>query len=153
MLRTRRYLEELRQTPFTPAVSSFFALETALDELAEQGGVPARRELYRRRNLRIRRVLADLGFESYTNTGRESPTISTFRLPDGLSVEGLYAAMKERGFIIYRAKGALGAHHVQVANMGELSDSTIDAFLAAMTDVVSAARAAQPAARQALKSV
>ena len=31
-----RYLEELRQTPFTPAVSSFFALETALDELAEQ---------------------------------------------------------------------------------------------------------------------
>ena len=27
-----------------PAVSAFFALETALDELAEQGGVPARRE-------------------------------------------------------------------------------------------------------------
>jgi 2-aminoethylphosphonate-pyruvate transaminase len=153
MLRTRRYLEELRQTPFTPAVSSFFALETALDELAEQGGVPARRELYRRRNLRIRRVLADLGFESYTNTGRESPTISTFRLPDGLSVEGLYAAMKDRGFIIYRAKGELSARHVQVANMGELSDSTIDAFLAAMTDVVSVARAAQPAQRHALKSV
>ena len=153
MLRTRRYLEELRQTPFTPAVSSFFALETALDELAEQGGVPARRELYRRRNLRIRRVLADLGFESFTNTGRESPTISTFRLPDALSVEGLYAAMKDRGFIIYRAKGALAERHVQVANMGELSDGTIDAFLAAMTDVVSAARAAQPATRQALKSV
>ncbi|HTA18982.1 MAG TPA: aminotransferase class V-fold PLP-dependent enzyme, partial [Polyangia bacterium] len=153
MLRTRRYLEELRQTPFTPAVSSFFALETALDELAELGGVPARRELYRRRNLRIRRVLADLGFESYTNTGRESPTISTFRLPDGLSVEGLYAAMKDRGFIIYRAKGELGARHVQVANMGELSDSTIDGFLAAMTDVVSVARAAQAPARHALKSV
>jgi 2-aminoethylphosphonate-pyruvate transaminase len=153
MLRTRRYLEELRQTPFTPAVSSFFALETALDELAEQGGVPARRELYRRRNLRIRRVLADLGFESYTNTGRESPTISTFRLPDGLSVEGLYAAMKDRGFIIYRAKGELSGRHVQVANMGELSDGTIDAFLAAMTDVVSVARAAQPAPRHALKSV
>ena len=153
MLRTRRYLEELRQTPFTPAVSSFFALETALDELAEQGGVPARRELYRRRNLRIRRVLADLGFESYTNTGRESPTISTFRLPDGLSVEGLYAAMKDRGFIIYRAKGELAARHVQVANMGELSDGTIDAFLAAMTDVVSVARAAQSPPRHALKSV
>ena len=58
--------------PFTPAVSAFFALETALDELAEQGGVPARRETYRRRNLRIRRVFADLGFESFTNTGRES---------------------------------------------------------------------------------
>ena len=79
--RHRRYLDELSQTPFTPAVSSFFALETALDELAEQGGVPARREIYRKRALRIRRVFADLGFESFTNTGRESHTISMLRLP------------------------------------------------------------------------
>ena len=79
--RHRRYLTDLRQTPFTPAVSSFFALETALDELVEQGGVPGRRALYRERSLRIRRVFADLGFESLTNTGRESHTISTLRLP------------------------------------------------------------------------
>src|SRR5262249_33543285 len=71
MRRYRRYLGELRQTPFTPAVSSFYALETALDELAEQGGVAGRRDVYRKRVLRIRRVFADLGFESFTNTGRE----------------------------------------------------------------------------------
>jgi 2-aminoethylphosphonate-pyruvate transaminase len=153
MLRTRRYLQELRQTPFTPAVSSFFALETALDELHEQGGVPARRELYRKRSLRIRRVFADLGFGSFTNTGRESHTISTFRLPDGLKVEALYEGMKGRGFIIYRCKGDLAARHVQIANMGELPDATIDAFLAAVTDVAGAARAARPAGRAALKSV
>ena len=105
LLRHRRYLDELRQTPFTPAVSSFFALETALDELAEQGGVPARREIYRKRNLRIRRVFADLGFESFTNTGRESHTISTLRLPDGLAVEALYDGMKERGFIDLSVQG------------------------------------------------
>jgi 2-aminoethylphosphonate-pyruvate transaminase len=151
MKRTRRYLHELRQTPFTPAVSSFFALETALDELAEQGGVPARRELYRKRARRIRRVLADLGFESFTNTGRESHTISTLRLPDGLTVEGLYAGMKERGFIVYRCKGELALRHIQIANMGELSDATIDAFLAAITDVAGAARVVE--SRQALKSV
>ena len=81
--RHRRYLDELSQTPFTPAVSSFFALETALDELNEQGGVAARREVYRKRSLRIRRVFADLGFESFTNTGRESHTISMLRLPCG----------------------------------------------------------------------
>ncbi|HVU51096.1 MAG TPA: aminotransferase class V-fold PLP-dependent enzyme [Polyangia bacterium] len=157
MLRTRRYLAELHQTPFTPAVSSFFALEAALDELAEQGGVPARRQLYRKRNLRVRRVLADLGFESFTNTGRESHTISTLRLPDGLDVEALYADMKERGFIVYRCKGELASRYVQVANMGELSDATIDAFLAAITDVASAARDAEGASRAvsraALKSV
>jgi 2-aminoethylphosphonate-pyruvate transaminase len=153
MLRARRYLAELHQTPFTPAVSSFFALETALDELAEQGGVPARRALYRKRARRIRRVAADLGFESFTNTGRESHTISTLRLPDGVTVEGFYDAMKLRGFIVYRCKGDLASRYVQIANMGELSDATIDAFLAAVTDVVGAARAVAPAGRAALKSV
>jgi 2-aminoethylphosphonate-pyruvate transaminase len=153
MLRTRRYLQQLRQTPFTPAVSSFFALETALDELAEQGGVPARRELYRKRSLRIRRVFADLGFQSFTNTGRESHTISTVRLPDGLEVEALYEGMKQRGFIIHRCKGELAGRYVQIANMGELPDATIDAFLAAVTDVVGAARSALPKGRKALKSV
>jgi 2-aminoethylphosphonate-pyruvate transaminase len=143
--RHRRYLEELRQTPFTPAVSSFFALETALDELAESGGVPARRSAYRERALRIRRVFTDLGFESFTNTGRESHTISTLRLPDFLTVEGLYRGLKQRGFVIYGCKGQLAARHVQIANMGEIPDATLDAFLAAVTEVVALARRASGA--------
>jgi 2-aminoethylphosphonate-pyruvate transaminase len=151
--RHRRYLEELRQTPFTPAVSSFFALETALDELAEQGGVPARRALYRERSLRIRRVFADLGFDSFTNTGRESHTISTFRLPAHLTVNGLYDGMKARGFIIYRAKGDLAERHIQVANMGELPDPVIDAFLAAVAEIARDGRGDHGSGQPALKSV
>jgi 2-aminoethylphosphonate-pyruvate transaminase len=142
MKRYRRYLTELAQTPFTPAVSSFFALEKALDELFEQGGVQARRETYRRRNLLIRRVLTDLGFQSFTNTGRESHTIFTARVPSFVEIDSLYARMKDRGFIIYRCKGVLGAHHIQIANMGELPDATIDAFLGAMAEEVGLARAA-----------
>jgi 2-aminoethylphosphonate-pyruvate transaminase len=140
--RYRRYLTELAQTPFTPAVSSFFALEKALDELFERGGVQARRETYRRRNLLIRRVLTDLGFQSLTNTGRESHTIVTMRVPDCLTVDTLYAHLKDRGFIIYRCKGALGERHVQIANMGELPDATIDAFLGAISEEVASAQAA-----------
>ena len=152
--RYRRYLAELAQTPFTPAVSSFFALETALDELFEEGGVAARRETYRRRNLLIRRVLTDLGFQSLTNTGRESHTISTMRVPAAIAVDELYARLKERGFIIYRCKGALGAHYVQISNMGELPDATIDSFLGGVADVVAAAREAQRAKdRGRLRSV
>jgi len=134
--RYRRYLTELAQTPFTPAVSAFFALETALDELEETGGVKARREIYRKRNLRIRRVLTDLGFSSFTNTGRESLTISTLRVPSDLTVEALYDGCKKRGFVIYRCKGDLAADHVQIANMGELTDGQVDGFLAAITAVV-----------------
>jgi 2-aminoethylphosphonate-pyruvate transaminase len=154
MLRYRKYFAELEQTPFTPAVSTFLALETALDELAEQGGVAARREVYRRRNLLVRRVLTDLGFQSFTNTGRESHGIVTMRLPPVITVEAFYETMKSRGYIVYRCKGELAAEHIQIANMGELSDSTIDTFLAAVADVVAGARAAAKAADRArLRSV
>jgi 2-aminoethylphosphonate-pyruvate transaminase len=142
LARYRRAMLELGQTPFTPAVSTFFALETALDELAEQGGVPARREVYRGRNLRIRRVLTSLGFHSFTNTGRESVTISTVKVPPGVDVQSLYDQLKERGFVIYKAKGPLGADHIQIANMGEIPEATLDAFLAALTEIVEAARSA-----------
>jgi 2-aminoethylphosphonate-pyruvate transaminase len=142
MLRYRRYFATLEQTPFTPAVSAFLALETALDELAEQGGVPARREVYRRRNLLIRRVLTDLGFQSFTNTGRESHGIVTMRVPPFIAIDALYDTLKARGYIIYKCKGALAAEHIQIANMGELPDATIDTFLAAVADVVGAAKAA-----------
>jgi len=97
--------------------------------------VQARRETYRRRNLLIRRVLTDLGFQSFTNTGRESHTIFTARVPLRRD-RCLYARLKDRGFIIYRCKGALGEHHIQIANMGELPDATIDAFLGAMAEEV-----------------
>ena len=49
---------------------------------------------------------ANLGFESFTNTGRESHTISTLRLPDGVTVEGFYDSMKQRGFIVYRVRAS-----------------------------------------------
>jgi 2-aminoethylphosphonate-pyruvate transaminase len=145
MKRYRRVQRDIWQTPFTPAVSAFFALEAALDELGEQGGVPARRDVYRKRNLRIRRVFTDLGFTSFTNTGRESQTISTLRLPDFLAVDTLYQRVRDRGFIIYKCKAALADRHMQIANMGELSDATIDSFLTVVTEVVEAARREAPA--------
>jgi 2-aminoethylphosphonate-pyruvate transaminase len=146
--RYRRAKLELGQTPFTPAVSAFFALETALDELAEGGGVPARRALYQRRNFRIRRVLTSLGFTSFTNTGRESITISMFKVPPFIDAATLYDQLKMRGFVIYKAKGALAADHIQIANMGDLADQAIDALLAAITELCEEARAL-PSARRA----
>jgi hypothetical protein len=55
-------------------------------------------------------------------------------------VDTLYDRLKECGFLIYKAKGPLAADHVQIANMGELPDGTIDAFLAGLSAIVEAHR-------------
>lgn len=157
LARYEHYLQQLNQTPFTPAVSAFLALEAAVDEFTERGGLEARRNAYRLRNLRVRQVLTQLGFHSFTNTGHESVSICTMRVPDFLRVDEVYDLLKERGFIAYKCKGSLAGSYMQVANMGELTDADLDGFLAAVTEIVKAARATPQGApsprRAALKLV
>ncbi|MDQ3369339.1 MAG: aminotransferase class V-fold PLP-dependent enzyme [Myxococcota bacterium] len=140
--RYRRYMDELAQTPFTPAVSVYFALDAACTEFLADGHA-ARFEQYRTRNRVLRAGLAALGMPSYTATGNESHSIVTCRLPDGVSFEPLYDAVKERGIIVYGCKGVLADRYMQIANMGELSLENIEHFLAVLRDELGRLRAAR----------
>jgi 2-aminoethylphosphonate-pyruvate transaminase len=146
--RYRRYLRTSGETPFTPAVSTFFALDTALDELIAEG--PARRhQRYQRWNRRIRTRLGEAGSHPLTDTGHESCTVTTASLPAGVRFDDLYAWVKARGYLIYNCKDDLKDRYFQVANMGDLSDETIERFLDVFAEAVKALRAAAdaPAAR------
>ncbi len=130
--RYRRYEVGLEQTPFTPAVSNIYALDAAVDEyLAED-----RQEIYRRRNQWIREEMRSMGFSFFTETGRESHTILTPAVPEGIHWEDLYHGMRQRGFIIYGCKEALAGRYFQIANMGELTDEQITCFLGALRMVL-----------------
>ncbi|HET6610335.1 MAG TPA: alanine--glyoxylate aminotransferase family protein [Kofleriaceae bacterium] len=126
--RYRRYMDELAQTPYTPAVSTYFALDAACSEVLADG-LETRFEMYRRRNAKLRRGLADLGMAPFTRTGRESRSVVTACVPDGVTFEELYTELKGRGFIIYGCKEVLADKFLQVANMGDLDDATLDLFL------------------------
>jgi len=139
MKRYRRYARDLAQTPFTPAVSTFFALDAALDELLA-AGLDARNREYRARSQRIRAALAELGFASMTNSGRESNGISSLTVPGDVRFEDLYRELKARGYIVYDSKEHLAGRVVQIANMGELSDEMIDGFLSALREVCALVR-------------
>lgn len=139
MKRYRRYARDLAQTPFTPAVSTFFALDAALDELIA-AGLDTRNRQYRARSQRIRAALADLGFAPMTSSGHESYGISSLLVPGDVRFEDLYRELKARGYIVYDSKEHLAGRVVQIANMGELSDDMIDGFLAALREVCSLVR-------------
>jgi 2-aminoethylphosphonate-pyruvate transaminase len=133
--RYRRYIDELGQTPFTPAVSTYFALDAACTEFLADGHAE-RFEMYRRRNAKLRTGLAALGMTSFTNTGAESHSIVTCKLPDGVAFDALYEAVKDRGIILYGCKGVLADRYMQIANMGDLSDTLLDRFLAVLAEEV-----------------
>lgn len=139
--RYRKYVEELAQTPFTPAVSAYFALDAACSEFLADGH--ARRfSTYRERNQRLRQGLADLGAAPLTRTGRESHSVVTACVPEGVSFDDLYKGLKARGFIVYGCKDVLADKFFQVANMGDLPMSRIEDFLATCAEVVAELRAA-----------
>ncbi len=136
--RYRRYEVGLELTPFTPAVSNFYALDAAVDEFLNEDRVGT----YRRRNRWIREELRSMGLSFYTETGHESSTILTPKVPDGVRFEDMYTAMKKRGFIIYGCKAALTGKYFQIANMGELTDEQITCFLGALRMVLAELRRA-----------
>jgi 2-aminoethylphosphonate-pyruvate transaminase len=138
--RYRRYMDELAQTPFTPAVSVYFALDAACSEFLADGHA-ARFAMYRSRNRKLRDGLAALGMPSFTRTGRESNSIVTCRLPDGVAFDPLYHAVKERGIIVYGCKGILAERYLQIANMGHLSEDGIDQFLGVLAEEIARLRA------------
>lgn len=138
--RYRKYMDEIAQTPFTPAVSVYFALDAACSEFLADGHT-ARFAMYKRRNEQLRRGLAALGMPSYTQLGIESHSIVTCKLPEGVAFEPLYDAVKARGIIVYGCKGILADRFMQIANMGHLGDDSIDQFLTVLSEEIARLRA------------
>ncbi len=152
--RYRRYMDDLAQTPFTPAVSTYFALDAACDEFLADGHA-ARFEMYRERNRRLRDGLASLGMPSFTSTGVESSSIVTARLPDGVRFDALYDAVKARGIVLYGCKGVLADRYMQIANMGHLEDNAIETLLDVLREEIARLRGtvAAPAGRPSERRV
>jgi len=100
-LRTRRYLQELRQTRLHAGRVVVLALETALDEprAGRRAGAPGP---YRKPACASAASSPTWASNRSRTRAGESHTISTFRLPPppttGLTVEGMYEGLKQRGF-------------------------------------------------------
>ena len=138
--RYRRYMDELAQTPFTPAVSVYFALDAACAEFLADGH-SARFDMYRERNRELRDGLTELGMPPFTQTGAESSSIVTCRLPEGIPYDALYDAVKARGIVLYGCKGVLAGEYLQIANMGHLAEGTIAQLLEVLREEIARLRA------------
>ena len=122
-------LEKNGQWRFTPPVHCLLALEQALKELQDEGGVEARHQRYSKNCQILRQGLQGIGFQCYLEEELQAPIIVTVRVPDtaGFDFEKLYQKLAEKGFIIYPGKitqedtfrigciGAIAAPQMQAA--------------------------------------
>jgi len=120
-------------SPFTLAVNAAFALDAALDELAENGGWRARRQRYGEIGRSVRKCLGDLGIQTLIPESELSSVMSSYRLPPNTEYDALHDKLKAHGFVIYAGQGEFSEKIFRIAHMGDINDDDVRNLNAALT--------------------
>jgi 2-aminoethylphosphonate-pyruvate transaminase len=136
------YLERQRNgdVPFTPAIQICYALDEALAELAEQGGRPARIQLYRERAALVRQGFARLGLDVLVAPPFRANSVSTLPLPAGVTFPRLHDELKYRGYVMYASQGNLSADYFRICTFGEIPWERLHDLEPALGAAIAAAR-------------
>jgi 2-aminoethylphosphonate-pyruvate transaminase len=129
------YNDKQNQTPNTPAVNLFFALDAALDDLLAEG-LERRFARFGALARRLRRGFRRLGLRPFIPEAFMSSLLTTLELPPGFGAGEFHDRVKQAGYIVYPGKGILADRVFQVANIGALTRRHCDAFLAALEGIV-----------------
>ncbi len=120
-------------TPFTQSIQTFYALDEALDELVDAGGVEERRNLYERRMRQIRKLLRELNIVPLLNDEDCSCVLHAYEIPEFTNYQQLHDELKTAGFVIYAGQGNYASSIFRISMMGEISDSDIKRLRNALT--------------------
>jgi len=114
------------QTPWTPAVSVFFALDVALDMMLKEGlqNIFARHE--RIGNL-VRRRVKELGLEVFADERFASNTVSAVKVPEGIDGKELNRIMREEyETVLAGGQAALAGKIFRIGHLGAVTEGEIE---------------------------
>ncbi len=129
------FIKNHSQTPNTPTVHLFFALEQALKNILNEG-VANRFASLQRKAKRLRQGMRDLNLNFLLDQKKMSSILTTVYVPSYINVSNLRERLREQSIIIYEGKGCFKGKVFQVGNIGELSDKDIQFFLDTLKDVL-----------------
>jgi 2-aminoethylphosphonate-pyruvate transaminase len=135
------FMKSRSQTPNTPAVPLFFALEQALSNILLEGVSNRFAKIKQRADL-LRRGMRKLNLEFLINEKDMCSVLTTVRIPANVDIGNLRRGLRERSIIIYDGKGCFKDKVFQVGNIGELSHLDIRFFLEVLKDVLQATQTA-----------
>jgi 2-aminoethylphosphonate-pyruvate transaminase len=100
------YMERTTQWRYTPPTHVVVAFNAALDQLAAEGGQPARLVRYTGNCDTLLAGLGEMGFRLFLRPEIQAPIILTFHAPPdpAYSFKDFYARVRDKGFILYPGK-------------------------------------------------
>lgn len=129
------FLKTHSQTPNTPAVPLFYALDQALTDILREGVLKRFARIKARADL-LRNGMRRLNLDFLVDEADMCSVLTTVYVPASVSVHDLRARLREKSIIIYEGKGCFAGKVFQVGNIGELSDDDIRYFLSTLKDVL-----------------
>ncbi|MHC1688583.1 MAG: alanine--glyoxylate aminotransferase family protein [Methanothrix sp.] len=115
------------QTPFTPAVPLFFALQEAL-HMASEEGFAARRARTAKQAESVRMAAKALGidlFPKVDDLSHYSNTVTAMKMPEGVTDDKLRGGMKKQGVIVSGGQEKLKGKIFRIGTMGVCSSGDI----------------------------
>ncbi|MFT7577956.1 MAG: 2-aminoethylphosphonate-pyruvate transaminase [Alphaproteobacteria bacterium] len=125
------------QTPNTPGVPLFFALERALSNILQEGVSNRLAKIKKKAGL-LRQGMRDLNLEFVLDEKDMCSMLTTVRLPAAMDIGNLRQELRNKSIIIYEGKGCFKGNTFQVGNIGELSKRDIAFFLRALGEALRA---------------
>jgi 2-aminoethylphosphonate-pyruvate transaminase len=120
------------QTPNTPSVTMIVALDTALQELLDEG-LENRIQRYRLCSHLIRTGVRKLNLRILVPDQLASNTVTSVFLPDGIQIDEFIDEMDRQGYVVYPGKRHLYQQNMfQIANMGQIQVQDCRVFLRAL---------------------
>lgn len=143
----RPYLREAEhdETPYTPAVSLWYALDAALERILAEG-LPAVFDRHRRLARLCREGLRAAGFAPLVPEAEASPTV-TCALGD--AAPEAVKALQARGIAVAGGMGPLRGRALRVGHMGAVTAQDLFELFAALDEIAGSGGRALAAAREA----
>lgn len=122
---------------FTSPTHVVRAFATALEELREEGGVPARYARYCENHRRLVEGMQRIGFRPLLASELQSPVITSFLYPPDpcFTFREFYDRLKRHRFVIYPGKIS-AAETFRIGTIGHVFPQDIDGLLGAVAAVV-----------------
>lgn len=122
--------KKCHQTPNTPNVTLFWALDAALDAVLDRETLAGRIARYQTCAKLLRDGMREMGLRFLLPEAQMSNTVTSVFLPEGRDVTQFVLDLGNAGYTVYPGKGKYLAQNMfQVANMGAIYPADCEKFL------------------------